>query len=210
MLLVVSLSHLLVAGHSRGSLKLFSVSCVRHGSCPSFSTTRPSRLSLYMTSLSRLPLHTPHSCRHHCDQSVSVPSCLLSGSAWLQTTLVFLVRAQTPIWAIPLVACEGGCSLRVGIYQMLLPLWETIINLGSAGNGSPPIAAHISSNTLSPLVDRSITFKQLKNSDIRRKSCFPTVLQSSLLFCIGWLNLSEYLPCLPSCKLVGISKVWSQ
>ncbi len=118
--------------------------------------------SLYMTSLSRLPLHTPHSCRHHCDQSVSVPSCLLSGSAWLQTTLVFLVWAQTPIWAIPLVAFEGGCSLRVGIYQMLLPLWETIINLGSAGNGFPPIAAHICSNTLSPLVDRSITFKQLK------------------------------------------------
>ncbi len=128
--------------------------------------------SLYMTSLSRLPLHTSHSCRHHCDQSVSVPSCLLSGSAWLQTTLVFLVRAQTPIWAVPLVAFEGGCSLRVGIYQMLLPLWETIINLGSAGNGFPPIAAHICSNTLSPLLDRSITFKQFKNSDIRRKSCF--------------------------------------
>lgn len=141
---------------------------VPHGS----KHTQPSRLSLCMTSLSRLPLHTPHSCRHHCDQSVSVPSCLLSGSAWLQTTLVFLVWAQTSIWAIPLVVCEGGCSLRVGIYQMLLPLWETIINLGSAGNGFPPIAAHICSNTLSPLVDRSITFKQLKNSDIRRKSCF--------------------------------------
>lgn len=131
---------------------------VPHGS----KHTQPSRLSLCMTSLSRLPLHTPHSCTHHCDQSVSVPSCLLSSSAWLQTTLVFLVRAQTPIWAVPLVACEGGCSLRVGIYQMLLPLWETIINLGSAGNGFPPIAAHICSNTRSPLVDRSITFEQLK------------------------------------------------
>lgn len=140
--------------------------------CPSVPCgskhTQPSRLSL---PFSHLPLHTQHSCTHYCDQSVSVPSCLLSSSAWLQTTLVFLVWAQTPIWAVPLVSCEGGCSLRVGIYQMLLPLRETIINLGSAGNGFPPIAAHICSNTHSPLVDRSITFKQLKFFEILMKSC---------------------------------------
>jgi len=59
-------------------------------------------------------------------------------SAWLQTILRFLVRAQKPIWVFPLVAWEGGCSLRVGIYQMLLPLWGTIIDLGSAGSEFPP------------------------------------------------------------------------
>lgn len=168
------------------SASAFPVSVMAHvrPSVPCSSKhTQPSRLSLCMTSLSRLPLHTQHSCTHYCDQSVSVPSCLLSSSAWLQTTLVFLVRAQTPIWAVPLVACERGCSLRVGIYQMLLPLRETIINLGSAGNRFPPIAAHI----CSPLVDQ-LKFRTIKISEILMESCsllLPPVFKSSLLFCFG-------------------------
>ncbi len=114
-----------------------------------------------------------------------LPSCLLSGSAWLQTTLVFLVWAQTPIWAIPLVAFEGGCSLRVGIYQMLLRCERRSSIWVQLAMDFPPLAAHICSNTLYASCGSLNNFQTIKKFRYTKEIMLPTVLQSSQLFCIG-------------------------
>lgn len=141
--------------------------------------------SLCMSSLSRLPLHTPHSCMHHCDQSVSVPSCLLSSSAWLQTTLVFLVRAQTPIWAVPLVACERGLFSACGHLPDAAAAVRDDHQSGFSWQWiSPHCGPHLLKHTLASGGSLN-NFQTIKNFRDMKEILHPSVLQSSLLFCFG-------------------------